>query len=157
MPNDPQIIARNRSELQKLKEERIQEEDRVALPQKEAGRLAAQKEDLEVERVLISQSQNQLRAKQEEVSKQQKKIEEISLEFEKKKQETEEKIGQERQELKQANRELEEQTKELERRTSQLDLDKAEWEKQKQFDLTQQKSAQEQFEQKRSREENEIF
>ena len=58
MLNDPQIIARNRSELQKLKEERIQEEDRVARLQKEAAHLAAQKEDLAVERVLISQSQN---------------------------------------------------------------------------------------------------
>jgi len=129
----------------------------VAVLQKEALRLAADKEDLEVERVLISQSENQLKAKQEELTKAKAEIDEAIKAFEKAKNETQKQIEKENQSLEQKVREHQEKDKDLDKRLAQLQDEKAKWDKQKQFDIEQITVSQEQFEQKRSREENEAF
>ncbi|MCZ6673445.1 MAG: hypothetical protein O7C75_10970, partial [Verrucomicrobia bacterium] len=157
MANDPQIIAHNRSELQKLKEERMQEEVRVARLQKEAVRIAAEKEDLEVERVIISESQRQLKTKQEELNSAQTEIEQTIEVFEREKKENLEELRREQRALEESRKQLDKQESEVEGGQKHLQEEIAQWEKQKEFDVEQLKTAQKQFEQKRSREENEFF
>ncbi len=75
MLNDPQKIARNRATLDNLKQEVVREEQRLVQLRKEANHIGALKEDLEVERVLISQNRNKLTTLHNEFEKDRKALE----------------------------------------------------------------------------------